>query len=151
MTAFNFHRRRTRRWWYTGATLVALAIFAVFFVVAASGNSTVPLSGSTFEGGDGNLVVDTSGQTDWCAQDPAPAATAACTTPIAGLQKGIDLPSGSGDNAFGQGTKEDNSAVTVVSGSIPPQKSDLTRFYESSQTINDNTFLYLAWERTNNL
>jgi hypothetical protein len=67
------------------------------------------------------------------------------------LNQGIDKPSGSGDNSFGQGTKEDGSAVTVVSGSIPPNKSDLTRFYEASQLLNNQVFLYLAWERTNNL
>jgi hypothetical protein len=38
-----------------------------------------------------------------------------------------------------------------VSGSIPPQKSDLTRFYEASEFANGSNFLYLAWERTNSL
>src|SRR6266496_1068386 len=44
--------------------------------------------------------------------------------------------------------------VAVVTGSIPPQKSDLTRFYEASEFVSGTTnsnFLYLAWERTNNL
>jgi hypothetical protein len=98
-----------------------------------------PLSGSTFAGGDGNLLTNptTFGTTDW--------------QNVSGLNTGIDLQSGTGDNAFGQGTKEDNSAVTVVTGSIPPQKSDLTRFYEASEFANNSNFLYLAWERTNNL
>lgn len=96
-----------------------------------------PLTGSTFAGGDGNLKASptTYGTTDW--------------ENVAGLNVGIDQPSGTGDNAFGQGTKEDNPAVTVVSGSIPPNKSDLTRFYESSETVSGQTFLYLSWERTN--
>jgi hypothetical protein len=100
---------------------------------------TGPLSGSTFAGGDGNLAATptTFGSTDW--------------QNVAGLHAGIDLPSGTGDNSFGQGTKEDNAAVTVVSGSIPPNKSDLTRFYEASEFVNNSNFLYLAWERTNNL
>jgi Prealbumin-like fold domain len=98
-----------------------------------------PLSGSTFAGGDGNLLTTptTFGTTDW--------------QNVAGLNTGIDVPSGTSDNSFGQGTKEDNSNVTVVTGSIPPQKSDLTRFYEASEFANNNNFLYLAWERTNNL
>jgi hypothetical protein len=98
-----------------------------------------PLSGSTFAGGDGNLLTSptTFGTTDW--------------QNVAGLHTGIDLPSGTGDNAFGQGTKEDSSNVSVVTGSIPPQKSDLTRFYEASEFVNNNNYLYLAWERTNNL
>src|SRR5258708_26785082 len=70
---------------------------------------------------------------------------------VAGLNAGMDLASGSSDNSFGQGTKEDNPAVTVVSGSIPPNKSDLTRFYEASEFANGSNFLYLAWERTNAL
>jgi hypothetical protein len=147
MAAFNFHRRKTRRWWYAGATLVAAAVFSVVFVGGASAN----LTGSSFEGNDANLVVDTSGNTDWCTNFPAPTSPDLCTTPFPGLHKGVDLASGSGDNSFGQGTKEDNSIVTVVSGSIPPQKSDLTRFYEASEVTGSSVFLYLAWERTNNL
>jgi hypothetical protein len=108
---------------------------------AASGTTqscSGPLTGSTFAGGDGNLLTNptTFGTTDW--------------QNVAGLNAGFDLPSGSGDNSFGQGTKEDNPAVTVVSGSIPPNKSDLTRFYEASEIgSNNHNFLYLAWERSN--
>ncbi len=99
----------------------------------------MPLAGSTFAGGDGNLATSPTafGATDW--------------QNVAGLNAGIDLASGSSDNAFGQGTKEDNPNVTVVSGSIPPNKSDLTRFYEASEFANGSNFLYLAWERTNSL
>lgn len=147
MAAFNFHKRQTRRWWYAGATLMAAAFFAVMFVGGASAN----LAGSSFEGNDANLVVNTPGNTDWCTDATAPTSPTLCTTPISGLNKGIDLASGTGDNSFGQGTKEDNAAVTVVSGSIPPQKSDLTRFYEASELSGSDVFLYLAWERTNNL
>jgi Prealbumin-like fold domain len=98
-----------------------------------------PLAGSTFAGGDGNLLTSptTFGTTDW--------------QNVAGRNTGIDLPSGGTDNSFGQGTKEDSANVTVVTGSIPPQKSDLTRFYEASEFANNSNFLYLAWERTNNL
>jgi len=108
---------------------------------AASGTTqscSGPLTGSTFAGGDGNLQTNptTFGTTDW--------------QNVAGLNAGFDLPSGTGDNSFGQGTKEDNAAVTVVSGSIPPNKSDLTRFYEASEVgTNGHNFLYLAWERSN--
>jgi hypothetical protein len=108
---------------------------------AASGTTqscSGPLAGSTFAGGDGNLLASptTFGSTDW--------------QNVAGLHAGFDLPSGTGDNSFGQGTKEDNPAVTVVSGSIPPNKSDLTRFYEASEIgSNNHNFLYLAWERSN--
>ncbi len=87
-----------------------------------------PLSGSTFAGGDGNLLTSptTFGTTDW--------------QNVAGLNAGFDLASGAGDNAFGRGTKEDDPNVSVVTGSIPPNKSDLTRFYEASEfsTVNNH-------------
>jgi hypothetical protein len=93
------------------------------------------LTGSTFEGNDGNLVVTTAGNTDW---SNAP-----------NRVRGDDLTSGSTDNSFGQGTKEDDPNVSVVTGSIPPQKSDLTRFYVGSEFVSNANFLYLAWERSN--
>lgn len=96
------------------------------------------LSGSTFEGGDGNMVVDNNGNTDWAN--------------VSGLNTGIDKPSGKTDNAFGQGSKEDSPDVTVVTGSIPPNKNDLTRFYEASeQAANGHIYLYLGWERLVNI
>src|SRR5262249_21715365 len=61
-------------------------------------------------------------------------------------------PSGQTDDAFGQGTKEDNPVPTVVTGSIPNNKSDLTRFYVSNEIRDDgHIFMYLAWERANTL
>ncbi len=131
MAVFRFRSRRTRRLWNVGITLTALAAFAVVFVSGSSAN----LSGSTFEGNDGNLVVNTPGNTDWVN---AP-----------NRVRGDDLASGRTDNSFGQGTKEDDPAVSVVTGSIPPQKSDLTRFYVASEFASNSNFLYLAWERSN--
>jgi hypothetical protein len=106
----------------TAALLVAIPVLA-------------NLPGSTFEGNDANLVVNTPGNTDW-ANAP-------------NRVRGDDLPSGTSDNSFGQGTKEDDPAVSVVTGSIPPQKSDLTRFYVASEFASSSNFLYLAWERSN--
>ena len=143
---------RSKRTWGAvigAATLLTIGVPALSFADTASGcdfaasgttqSCLPPLSGSTFAGGDGNLATSptTFGSTDW--------------QNVAGLNTGIDLPSGGGDNSFGQGTKEDSPNVSVVSGSIPPQKSDLTRFYEASEFAGGSNFLYLAWERTNNL
>ena len=61
MPLFEFKRRSTRRRWLfigSGTTLVA----AMLLIVAAA---TANLPGSTFEGNDGNLVVNTAGNTDW--------------------------------------------------------------------------------------
>jgi hypothetical protein len=119
-----------KRLWRPLVILVAAAL-ALATVSVAMAN----LSGSTFEGNDGNLVVNTSGNTDWVN---AP-----------NRVRGDDLPSGKTDNSFGQGTKEDDPAVSVVTGSIPPQKSDLTRFYVANEFTSGKNFLYLAWERSN--
>jgi len=108
------------------------AALAVAMVPTLAGAN---LAGSTFESTDGNLI-HASG-TDW---DNAP-----------NRVRGDDLASGKGDNSFGQGTKEDLLNVTVVNGSIPPNKSDLTRFYIANESANNSQFLYLAWERTNTL
>ena len=59
----------------------------------------------------------------------------------------LDKPTGTSDDSFGQGTKEDTPVPTVVTGSIPNNKSDLLRFYVSTERFVQNNFLYLAWER----
>jgi hypothetical protein len=120
-------------WWRRLCVFAAIAMLLSVSALPALAN----LAGSPFEGNDGNLNVDTAGNTDWAN--------------VAGLNAGIDLPSGSGDNSFGQGTNEDDPNVVTVSGSIPPNKNDLTRFYEASQVIGTDTYLYLAWERLVNI
>jgi len=117
----------------TIAALAAIAAFTVIFVMSAS---AVPLPGSNFEGDDGNLVVNTAGDHDWVN---AP-----------NLSVGVDKPTGTTDNSFGQGAKEDNVATTVVSGSIPNSKADLARFAIAGETLaNGHQMLYLAWSREN--
>src|SRR3954447_7256101 len=133
------HRTRMSRtgWRRIGVFAAVGTVTAAVCLVAAS-SASANLTGSTFEGGDGNLVVTTSGNTDWAN--------------VAGRNTGLDTPSGSSDNAFGQGTKEDNAAVSVVDGSIPPNKNDLDRFYEASEQVSGgNIFLYLGWERLVNI
>ena len=107
------------------------------------------LDGSTFNAGDGNLILDNTPVDihDWNA--PVETITCPSTTPGSGTNCGTDLFGSQSDNAFGQGTKEDSPIPTVVSGSIPPNKSDLTRFYVNKEFIGGKFFLYLAWERSN--
>jgi hypothetical protein len=124
-------RRRALRKWAALGTAVAIGSLLSASIVQAN------LAGSTFEGNDGNMIVNTAGNTDWIN---AP-----------NRVSGNDLPTGKTDNSFGQGTKEDNTSVTVVSGSIPPNKNDLTRFYVGSEFTGGNNFLYLAWERLVNI
>src|SRR5215831_13620257 len=130
MTAARKGFRRRRR---TIGLLVAVAALAGVLVFAIAANSTI--GSSTFEGNDGNLVVNTPGNHDW---DNAPNLTFA-----------QDQERSQTDNSFGQGTKEDNVNVTVVSGSIPNSKADLARFAAAGEVINGDTYLYLAWSRAN--
>ena len=143
MTAVRPRQRRVRRWWYLGTTITVAAAFAAVFVAGSSAN----LAGSTFGGSDGNLACnDVNGALDWN-----------CLSTVGGdpkLNIGTEQFSGQQDNSFGQGTKENDANTTLVQGSIPPNKSDLTRFYEASQVISgyadgSHVLLYLAWERSN--
>jgi hypothetical protein len=152
-TLWSASARRRVRWLTTTLTIMSVLALAVgsaaiafadnpsgcdFAATGTTQSCAPPLAGSTFAGGDGNLLASptTYGSTDW--------------QNVAGLNHGVDKPGGSSDNSFGQGTKEDNPNVTVVTGSIPNNKSDLTRFYEASEIgSNGDNFLYLAWERAN--
>jgi hypothetical protein len=125
-------RRKYRRV-RLGLSLAVTATVVLTLALVSPGLADLP--GSTFESNDGNLVVTTPGNTDW-ANAP-------------NRVRGDDLPSGTSDNSFGQGTKEDDANVSVVTGSIPPNKSNLTRFYVGSEFANNSNFLYLAWERSN--
>ncbi len=131
MNVSSLRHRSLRRGVAVSLTVAVLLLFALVNPGLAN------LSGSTFEGSDGNLVVDTAGNTDWSS---APNRVV-----------GIDKTSGTSDNSFGQGTKEDNPDATVVTGSIPPNKNDLTRFYIGSEFASTSNFLYLAWERAVNI
>ena len=118
--------------------ILAIGVVSAFVLASlGSGAAQAILTGSSFEGDDGNLVHSGT-NTDW--------------DNVTGRNTGIDITSGKVDNSFGQGTKEDSSTPTVVTGSIPPNKNDLTRFYEaSSQAADGDIFLYLGWERLVNI
>lgn len=122
----------------TKSSRVRRAVAAVITVTAAAlagaTLTSAALTGSSFESTDGNLVVDGgTAAKDW-ANAP-------------GLRTAFDKPTGQQDDSFGQGTKEDTAVPTVVDGSIPNNKSDLTRFYVANEHVNGKDFLYLAWER----
>src|SRR5512132_1011244 len=118
-------RRRPILW----ATLAAFAAGLVFTFAA----STAPLPGSNFEIDDGNLIVN----------NPAPAIDWASVTE----QRKADKPSGSTDDSFGQGTKEDTPVPTIVDGSIPPNKSDLLNMGFYLEENANGRFLNLFWHR----
>ena len=92
---------------------------------------------------DGDLVDDAAVPgNDWAS---LPSSVFSCSGTIVGCD--IDLPTGQTDNSFGQGTKEDTPVPTVVTGSIPNNKSDLRRFYVARERFGTTDFLYLGWTR----
>lgn len=115
-------------------------ILTTVLVVSATGSALashpeVSLFGSDFEiDVDANLKVDdASPSIDWAS--------------VTETRK-ADAASGSGDDSFGQGTKEDTAVPTVVNGSIPPNKSDLLNFGVYAETnASGDRFLNLFWHR----
>jgi len=99
------------------------------------------LSGSNFEiDNNANLKVDDAQCIDWLTGGTG-------TSFRSGVLAKNDSPSGATDESFGKGTAEDNPNPTIVSGSIPPNKSDLKAF--GVFTENDE-FLELFWSRVQN-
>jgi hypothetical protein len=111
--------------WRRASIIGVVAMTAAGLAVLGASTASATLSGSPYNGLDGTLDTGTT------------------STP--------DQPSGSSDNSFGQGTKENNSNVTIVQGSIPPNKNDLLHFYEASAFASGSNYLYLAWDRAVNL
>jgi hypothetical protein len=130
---------------------IPVLIVVTALVLGMAGTAFATLSGgSTFESGDGDLAPNTStppAPHDW--NSPVDPIICPSTIPGTGTNCGLDLVKNQSDNAFGQGSKEDDPVPTVVFGSIPPSKDDLSRFYVNQERVGGNDFLYLAWERSN--
>jgi hypothetical protein len=112
--------------------------------VAANPACTNSLTESNFEVDvNANLKVDGANPCiDWLADGTGSA-----------LRSGVltknDRPTGTTDDAFGQGTKENDPNPTIVTGSIPPNKSDLKVFGVFTETTAGGKFLELFWTRIN--
>ena len=140
-----FHNKLNKRW---GVRLIPALVLVIALMLGVAGIALATLSGgSTFESGDGNLVVNTTGLHDW--NSPVETITCPSAPPGSGTNCGLDLVKNAADNSLGQGSKEDDLSPTIVSGSIPPSKDDLSRFYINHEKVGGNDFLYLAWERSN--
>ena len=102
------------------------------------------LAGSNFEiETDANLVVNGPADCiDWLTGGSG-------TDFRAGVLKKDDKPSGTTDDSFGQGTQENDANPTIVTGSIPPNKSDLKTFGLFPEVTQTGKFLALFWTRIN--
>jgi hypothetical protein len=135
--------RRARRLWLfptAAGVIAALFLFVLGSALAMHGSASLP--GSNFEiDTDANLVVDHPPPSiDWLTDGSG----SALRSDVVLKQ---DKPSGTADDSFGQGTKEDDPVPTVVDGSIPPNKSDLRFFGALKETTADGSFLHLFWTR----
>jgi hypothetical protein len=127
--------------------LVVCALGGTLPVVLANEADAAPcvtpnvLTGSNFEvDTNANLAVNgTSPCVDWLDGSAMRASV---------LTK-ADKASGSGDDAFGQGTAENDANPTIVNGSIPPNKSDLKTFGVNTE-VASGKFLQLFWTRVQN-
>jgi hypothetical protein len=109
--------------------LAALAAVLVVspFVVPTGSQAVI---NSDFDTQDGNLVADSD--VDWASVTET---------------RRNDLASGANDNSFGTGTKEDTRVPSVVSGSIPNNKSDLKTFGVYFEDTGSARYLHLFWSR----
>jgi hypothetical protein len=150
--------RRTPRTWailaiLVGAIAMAAAVLLVGMQAAQASHSEVSLTGSNFEIEDSdpatlpgaNLVRnDAPPSEDWGS---VPQDTTAPISADGAEVRKADEPTGSSDDSFGQGTKEDTAVPTVVDGSIPPNKSDLLNFGVYLETNANGRFLNVFWHR----
>ena len=122
-----------------GAIAVLAIPAAIITAPTASAATCVnQVTGSNFEiDPNANLTVQGSGCIDWLDG-----------TSLRGLSQ-QDKPTGTGDDSFGQGTAENDTSPTIVSGSIPPNKSDLKYFGVNTETA-AGKFLQLFWTRVQN-
>ncbi|HKY75496.1 MAG TPA: SpaA isopeptide-forming pilin-related protein, partial [Acidimicrobiia bacterium] len=126
-------RRRSRKTSLAlGASVLALTVIVP--LGAFADHPEVILPGSNFEiDTDANLKVDDAAPSiDWAG--------------VAETRK-AELFTGSQDESFGQGTKEDTAVPTVVDGGIPPNKSDLKFFGLYQEGTTTDGFLHLFWSR----
>jgi hypothetical protein len=140
----------SKRWFSALSALsLVIAIPAASVLLASSASAAActtssEVPGSNFEiDTNANLVTNGSSPCiDWLAGGSGSALRS-------GVITHADKTSGATDDAFGQGTSEDNPNPTIVAGSIPPNKSDLKVFGLYQETASAK-FLNLFWSRVQN-
>ena len=111
----------------------ALALSVIVPIGAFASHPEVSLPGSDFEiDTDANLKVDDAGSIDWASVQET---------------RKTEAFTGSQDESFGQGTKEDTAVPSIVDGGIPPNKSDLKSFGVYQEGATSSGFLHMFWSR----
>lgn len=133
MTLSRSNPRSKPRWLALGGSVAMMMLILATATLAS--HPEVSLAGSNFEiDTNANLKVDDGTPSiDWASVNET---------------RKADKASGSGDDSFGNGTKEDTAVPSVVDGSIPPNKSDLLNFGVYLETTGSGArFLNLFWHR----
>ena len=136
MPAFNTPRSGTtvggRRRRIVALSAAGALVFTAFAAAPSYAAHDVSLAGSDFEiDEDANLTVEHLTY-DWLN--------------VADVPK-LDTASGSGDNSYKGGQKEDTENPKLETGSIPPNKSDLKTFSTYLESNANGKFLHLFWHR----
>jgi hypothetical protein len=116
-------------------TILLSAFGAILALVIGWQVAAFGLPGSNFEiDTNANLVNDAGNPLpdDWDTVNEA---------------RGVEQFTGSQDNSFGNGTKENTVNPSIVDGGIPPNKSDLKAFGLYQEGSTSSGFLNLFWSR----
>lgn len=118
------------------STIPISSLMALVFAMTAWADH-LAVGDSVFEiDTDANLLATEVDHIDWSSVDPTD-----------GEKRNKDAPSGSGDDSFGKGSKEDSPVPSAVTGSIPPNKSDLKTFGFYLEEDGLKRYLHLFWHR----
>ena len=138
-----------RRKWVFGAAMLAAAAAMAFFVVGAGAVTGSP---SSFESGDGNMVLNTSGNTDWnCFVNSDSFAhngstPAGCAVTSGASQVTADQ---SAETAWVNGQKFDTQCPALSVNNNPP-KDEFTNVASFNETASNlDVFFYGATIRPN--
>ena len=123
------------------------AVPTVSTMLATSAGAAVCPTSSVVTGS--NFEIDTNANLAVNGGEPVHRLARRCQRNAmrSGVITHADKPTGVGDDAFGQGTTEDDANPTIVAGSIPPNKSDLKVFGLYQETAGSAKFLELFWSR----
>lgn len=136
MTLRTKSRRVGIRWSVLVAVVATWTLLAG--AIALAGHPESSLTGSNFEiDNDANLKLDdASPSVDW----------GSLAHPNGPEFRRTDAPTGTGDDSYKGGTKEDTECPAETTGSIPNNKSDLLTFHIYEEP-GDPGFLNMAWSR----
>jgi Prealbumin-like fold domain len=142
MTSDSRRRRRLVRKART-PFIALIGAFAILAVVAGTALAVLPGSPSKFESGNdptlglGNMLVDTTGNTDWVS-----------VTGNAAYFHGTDVAAKNNDNSFTPGQKQDTTCPSIEGHKNPPKDdfTDVASFSEkaSGGAHDGETYLYGA-------